>query len=124
VKQSVVARELARTGVSSRESLARQSVSARPLAILPILLGSIATGSRSDTPPRRALSEFRLGVSERRMNTNATRSRSHTLSRPLEHSAAAHNRPLPRDPRRDLLRDSAGMSDPSEARARVSQLRL
>ena len=49
MKQSVVARELARGGVSSRGSLARQSVSARPLAILPILLGSIATGSRSDT---------------------------------------------------------------------------
>ena len=44
--------------MASRE-LGSQGVSARPLAMLPILPGSIATGSRSDTPPRQAL--VRLG---------------------------------------------------------------
>ena len=44
--------------VASRE-LGLQGVSARPPAILPILPGSIATGSRSDTLPRQAL--VRLG---------------------------------------------------------------
>jgi len=39
--------------VASRE-LGLQGVSARPLAILPMLPGSIATGSRSDTPRRQA----------------------------------------------------------------------
>ena len=40
--------------VAVRE-LGLQGVSARPSAILPILPGSIATGSRSNTPPRQAL---------------------------------------------------------------------
>jgi len=40
-------------------------VSPRDLAILPILLGSIATGSRFDTPPRQAPSRFRFRSSAR-----------------------------------------------------------
>ncbi len=56
---TVVSRELG--GLVSSRELGLQGVSARPLAILPILPGSITTGSRSDTPPRQAQAGFRSG---------------------------------------------------------------
>jgi len=51
--------------VALRE-LGLQGVSARPLAILPILPGSIATGSRSDTLPRQALAGILIAPVSRR----------------------------------------------------------
>ena len=55
--------------VSSRE-LGLQGVSARPLAILPILPGSIATGSRSDTLPRQAPAGIPIRFAVRRRHSS------------------------------------------------------
>jgi hypothetical protein len=76
--------------VSSRE-LGLQGVSARPLAILPILPGSIATGSRSDTLPRQALAGILIAVA----STSCDRSRIALLLRTDVRSDSSSNQQPP-----------------------------
>ena len=69
-------------GVQCRcASLARQGVSARPLAILPILPGSIAP-ARAPTPrPRQALAEFRSALGACEEAFGASRVKAHERPR-------------------------------------------